>query len=113
MPTQDDLVRRMEAARILRGISRRQLGELFKLDGLGVQDPERLARGEIDFERKHLLAACDRLRVPERWFTAETVDEVVGISNEATLAANVAAQVLAALQAHREAPPRDRPSTGA
>lgn len=80
MPTQEDLVRRMEAARILRGITRRQLGELFKLDGLGVQDPERLVRHEIEFERTHMRAACEHLRVPERWFTAEDVDEIVGLT---------------------------------
>lgn len=102
MPSQDDLVRRMEAARILRGKSRRELGELFKLDGLGVQDPERLVRHEIEFEAKHMRAACAHLRVPERWFTAETVDEVLGISDEVSLARTVASEVVAAMQALRE-----------
>jgi len=110
MPSPEEIGRRMEAARTLRGLTQPRLGTLFKADGLGVRDPERIERGDIPFRRKHLDAACRHLHVPERWFTADDVDEIVGyapplpVTPEAVedLARLLAPQLLAAARDLRE-----------
>jgi transcriptional regulator with XRE-family HTH domain len=71
---------RIKAARELRGISQTQLGAFFEEDGLNKSDPGRIERmsASVPFRRAHLDALCRHLRVPERWFTEENVDAIVG-----------------------------------
>lgn len=101
----EEIKRRMEAARKLRGLSQAQLGKLFEADDLGKMDPQQIERGIMPLRGARLAAACRHLRVPERWFTAEDVDEIVGFTpvDTPTLAKQVAAEVVAAMQAQREA----------
>lgn len=75
-----ELSRRIKAARELRGLSQVQLGDLFDGDRLNKSDPGRIERmdPEVSVRRPHLDAFARHLRVPPRWFTAETVDEIVG-----------------------------------
>jgi len=76
---------RIKAARELRGMSQDELGELFDHDGLNKTDPGRIERmdARVPFRRAHLDALCRHLRVPERWFTAADVDEIVGYGTPA------------------------------
>lgn len=105
MLDREEIKRRMEAARKLRGLSQAELGERFAADDLGKMDPQQIERGIMPLRGARLAAACKHLRVPERWFTAEDVDEIVGLTStdEPALAKQVAAEVVAALEARREA----------
>jgi len=105
MLSSEETKRRMEAARKLRGLSQAELGELFEADDLGKMDPQQIERGRMLLRGARLVAACKHLRVPERWFTAEDVDEIVGLTptDETALAKQVAAEVVAAMEALREA----------
>lgn len=73
-----ELKRRIEAARILRGISQEELDRRFAEDGLG-KSAGRLERGDkrLTLNRALLDGFIRHLRVPESWFTAEDVDELV------------------------------------
>lgn len=77
---------RIKAARELRGMSQDQLGQRFDDDGLNKTDPGRIERMDpnVPFRRAHLDAMCRHLRVPERWFTAADVDEIVGYGTPAS-----------------------------
>ena len=74
----DELKRRIEAARILRGISQERLDALFHADGLG-KSAGRLERGDkrLTLNRALLDGLVRHLRVPEAWFTSEDVDALV------------------------------------
>lgn len=98
----DEIKRRMEAARILRGIGQSDLGLLFEEDGLGKSDPGRIERGQMPLDRARREAACRHLGVPERWFTAETVDEIVGLTPPSEAAQAVEVMRAALLAAARE-----------
>lgn len=71
---------RIKAARELRGLTQTDLGDLFDAQRLNKSDPGRLERKDpnVPFLRSHLDALCRMLRVPEEWFTAESVDDIVG-----------------------------------
>lgn len=75
----DVLKRRVEAARILRGLSQPDLDKRFAKDGLGKTAAGRVERGELDMQRAHRDAFCRHLGVPERWFSEPDVDVVVGL----------------------------------
>ena len=77
----DELKRRIHAARVLRGVTQEKLEEQLAEQGLGKREAGRVERGEISFQRVHRLMFADALRVPERWFTAGTVDEIVGFAS--------------------------------
>lgn len=74
----DVLKRRIEAARLLRGISQIDLDARCHQDGLGKQEAGRLERGELPLTRVRADALIRNLRVPERWLTSEDVDGLVG-----------------------------------
>lgn len=73
LPT-DELKRRVEAARILRGLTQNQLADLVHADGLGRHDVGRLERGDIPLTRVLRDALCRHLGVTEEWFTEPDVD---------------------------------------
>jgi hypothetical protein len=71
----DEIKRRIEAARLLRNISQKELDALGRADGFGAVEMGRVERGELEFRPgKHLDPLCRYLRVPRWWFTAETLD---------------------------------------
>lgn len=73
----EELKRRIEAARILRGIHQTELDRLFDEDGLG-KKAGRLERGDLALSRALLDGLIRHLKVPERWFTDPDVDTIVG-----------------------------------
>lgn len=75
----EELKRRIEAARILRGLRQVDLSPLLEADGLGKTDLGRIERGEVPMRRIHRDALARHLRVPEWWFTVEDVDVLVGL----------------------------------
>lgn len=72
LPT-EELKRRIDAARTLRGLKQSELAALLEEDGLGKHDAGRLERGELDLRRVHLDALTRQLRMPEWWFTASEI----------------------------------------
>lgn len=72
----DELKRRIEAARILRGIEQTDLDALFDQDGLG-KSASRMERGKLPLTRARLDGLVRHLRVPEDWFTVRDVDSLV------------------------------------
>jgi hypothetical protein len=71
----DEIKRRIEGARILRGISQAKLNELGAADGFGREEMGRVERGELDFRPgKHLDPLCRYLMVPRWWFTADELN---------------------------------------
>lgn len=72
LPT-EELKRRIDAARTLRGLKQKELAGLLEEDGLGKHDVGRLERGELDLRRVHLDALTRHLQMPEWWFTAEEI----------------------------------------
>jgi hypothetical protein len=77
-PDRDELSRRVKAGRLLRDMDQAELGRLFAADGLGRTDPGRIERGTLEMQRVHREAFCRHLRLPDRWFTLESTDEIVG-----------------------------------
>lgn len=69
--TREELVRRVVAARELRGLTQLELGQLVADEGLGKHDMPKLERGEngARFTGAHRRVLASVLRVPERWFT--------------------------------------------
>lgn len=75
----EELKRRLEAARVLRGLTQTQLADLLVQDGLGKHDLGRIERGSMTMQRVHRDAIARHLKVPERWLTDPDVDVVVGL----------------------------------
>lgn len=75
--TGEELRRRIEAARILRGISQDDMDVMGHADGLRKQELSRTERGDLPLTRIRRDVLARVLRVPERWLLAETVDEIV------------------------------------
>lgn len=106
----DEIARRIRAARELRGLSQDGLGKLVAADGLGIHDVGRIERGEVTMTRVHRDALIRHLRVPERWFTAENVDEIVGVQmSEEAIAQFLTRRLFAAGQAVHTEPGRSQP----
>jgi hypothetical protein len=85
MLSKDVLKQRIEAARILRGVSQATLQQKFEADGLDKYAAGRVERGELDMQRVHRDAFCRHLGVPERWFSEPDVDVIVGLRLAARL----------------------------
>lgn len=78
----EEIKRRLDAARTLRGLKQTDLAELVHADGLGKHDVGRLERGSIPLTRALRDSLCRHLRVPEAWFTDPDLDlEDTGRSN--------------------------------
>lgn len=75
----ETIKRRIEAARILRGISQAELNRRLAADGLGTQEAGRVERGELPLSAVRRWAMTRALGVPERWFLEPDVDVVVGL----------------------------------
>jgi hypothetical protein len=75
----EELGRRIRAARILRNLEQKDLDDLFEDDGVG-RSAGFLERGSprAPLTRARLDSLVRHLRVPETWFTAENVDDIVG-----------------------------------
>lgn len=71
---QEEVQQRIVAARMLRGISQRELDQLAAADGYGKTEMSRVERGELAFRPgKHIEPLCRYLDVPRWWFTAGTI----------------------------------------
>jgi hypothetical protein len=116
----EDVKRRIEAARMLRGIEQQQLDRLGHAEGLGKQELSRTERGELPLTRVRRDVLLRLLRLPDRWLVSDDIDEVVGFDQAAPaprltpdLARDLLAQLVdAAGQAHPpgEAEPQRAPS---
>lgn len=76
----DEIKRRIHAARVLRQLEQADLDRMFHEDGLGKGEAGRTERGDLPLTRVRREAFCRHLGVPERWFLADDVDEVVGLA---------------------------------
>lgn len=74
MPSQDEIKRRLDSARQLRGVSQTDLAPFFVEIGLGKGDVGRIERGDLEIRRVHVDALTRYLRIPEWWLTAESAD---------------------------------------
>lgn len=83
---QEELRRRLAAARELIGLDQDEMGVELKRKGLGKTDAKRLERGAIDFSESHLVAYSRITGLPEAWFTADDWRSL--ISAEAAAAAS-------------------------
>lgn len=78
-----ELKRRIDAARRLRGLRQIDLAELLEADGHGKTDVGRLERGELRFSPSLRRSLAYHLGVSEGWFTAVNVDDVLGRGGDA------------------------------
>ena len=73
----EELKRRIEAARTLRGLKQTELAALLAEDGLGKSDLGRIERGDMTMQRIHRDAIARHLGVPDEWLTEPDVDTIV------------------------------------
>lgn len=75
----DELRRRIDAARTLRGMKQTDLAEKMAQDGLGKYDLGRIERGDerLPFSASHRRSLAHHLRVPEAWFTEPDADTLI------------------------------------
>lgn len=110
--TDEELKRRVVAARVLRGLTQTELGELFEADGLGLHDPGRIERGNMTMQRAHREAFIRLLRVPAAWFIEEDVDVIVGLKPARPLTPEASRDLLQQLLAgHDQAADQERQGT--
>lgn len=117
MLSDDELRRRLIAARTLRGLTQTDLGELLKQDGLGKHDPGRIERGGLTMQRAHREAFAHHLGVPTTWFTEPDVDVIVGLAPRPEISPGtlrgILEQALAEIdRASDQAPPEATPAPG-
>lgn len=79
----EELRRRLVAARELRGLTQKDLDRLGAQDGLGKLEAGRVERGTIEFRRKHIDVFARHLRVSDAWFEEPDVDRLLGFSDAA------------------------------
>lgn len=70
----EELKRRIDAARTIRGLRQVDLAELLEADGHGKHDVGRLERGDLPLTRALRRSLAEHLKVPERWFTDPDLD---------------------------------------
>jgi transcriptional regulator with XRE-family HTH domain len=113
----EEVKRRIEAARILRGITQVELNRLLHEDGFGKGDAGRVERGELPLGKARRDALCRHLRVPDRWLISEDVDEIVGMRpaqltpDEISRAAELLPRLLAAAPGPPQAPDHVGPAS--
>ena len=71
---QDEITRRLRAARFLRDLSQEDLGDAMKALGAGKMDAGRIERGQMELTPARQWALCQALHVPEYWWTTPNVD---------------------------------------
>jgi transcriptional regulator with XRE-family HTH domain len=101
---EDESKRRIAAARMLRGVTQKQLAKMGSDYGLGKQELGRAERGELPVGLAKADALSRLLRFPPEWFLAENIDDLIRwpVEGEAQLkraAEILAPQLLAAVQA--------------
>lgn len=77
MLSDDEAKRRIEAARILRGLTQDELDKLGAADGLGKQELSRTERGELDLTRVRKEVFARLLKLPVEWFEDESIDPLI------------------------------------
>jgi hypothetical protein len=95
---QEELRRRLAAARELVGLDQAKMGAELKRRGLGKTDAKRLERGTLPFSESHLIAYARITELPEAWFTTKDWRSLIS----ATAAADASPEV-AELTAQRSA----------
>lgn len=90
----EEVKRRIEAARTLRGISQVQMDQLGHAEGLDKQELGRLERGRLPMSNVRCDVLCRVLKVPRRWFEDDDLDVVVGLKDQATQDAAAALRML-------------------
>lgn len=75
-----EIKRRIEAARVLRGISQPEMDRLGADLGLPKQELSRTERGELPWSQARAMILQRVLGVPDRWFTEPKVDALVGLT---------------------------------
>lgn len=74
MLDKDELKRRIDAFRTLRGLTQVDLAELFASKGHGSQELGRLERGALPLTEIRRRSLAEILEVPERWFVEGRID---------------------------------------
>jgi hypothetical protein len=78
-----EIKRRIEAARILRSITQGEMDRRAHEDyGLDRQELSRTERGALPLTPARRLVLEKVLEVPARWFSADSIDEVVGLRGQ-------------------------------
>lgn len=96
----EEVSRRIKAARDLRQMHQITLAALMEEDGLNKSDLGQIERCDRQMRLGHQESILRHLRLPERWLTAETVDEIVGEAiSDAQLIEILGPQLLAAFRA--------------
>jgi transcriptional regulator with XRE-family HTH domain len=85
MLDKDELKRRIDAFRTLRGLTQVDLAELFASKGHGTQELGRLERGVLPLTEIRRRSLAEILGVPEAWFVDATLD-LAGYTGEMGLA---------------------------
>lgn len=66
---------------MLRAMSQIELAALMAADGLNLHDLGKIERGQRRMTRAHQDSIQRHLRLPEHWFSANAVDEIVGLDD--------------------------------
>lgn len=74
--------RRIEAARILRGMTQVEMDRRGAELGLAKQELGRTERGKLPFTAARAMVLCRVLGVPPRWFQEDDVDVLVGLNSQ-------------------------------
>lgn len=73
----EELDRRLKAIRMLRQISQTEMAVMLEAEGFGKHDLGRIERGQMALTGARRRELARILRVPESYFTAEDLDEVL------------------------------------
>jgi transcriptional regulator with XRE-family HTH domain len=82
MLSTDELKRRLDAARTLRGLKQTDLAGQFVEWGFGKEDIGRIERGNLTLTRARRVALAEILQVPEAWFEDEQLKLVPASRDE-------------------------------
>jgi transcriptional regulator with XRE-family HTH domain len=116
---QEQLKRRLVAARALRDVSQAELAGQLEADGLGKHDLGRIERGDLTMMPAHRRALAHHLRLPERWFTDPDTDSLLVFDEPRDVSDDdlrraaelLAPQLLSAARALRQEQDSEQPST--
>lgn len=97
----DELKRRIDAARTLRGLRQVDIAALVESDGHGKHDVGRLERGDVHLTPSLRRSLAHHLGVPETWFTEPDMDQVL-IAPDAETQLDRLEETLSDMRAERE-----------